>query len=313
MHPLPARRAVGRRRPRATRCSTRAPALHADRTAPPPLRDAIAAHVSGRDAPTTSRSPTAASEANYITTWNLVEPGDEVVMMVPNYMQTWGLARAFGATVREWPLRPADGRTAGASTSTRSDRARHAADEADRHLQSEQPDRRAVRRPRISIASPRSPSGTALDAVRRDLPRRRARRPRDADDVGPLRSRDRHERTVEGVRPAGPAHRLDRRTAVARRVAVVVSRLHDDFARARSATSSRGARSSRAPARDILARTRAHPRTRTSRHRPTGCDAHGGLFSYVPPDAGAIVYVRYHHADQLDGARQPAARRRKAC
>ena len=44
------------------------------------------------------------SEANYITTWNLVEPGDEVVMMVPTYMQTWGLTRAFGATIREWPL-----------------------------------------------------------------------------------------------------------------------------------------------------------------------------------------------------------------
>ena len=25
-------------------------------------------------------------------------------------------------------------------------------------------------------------------------------------------------------------------------------------------------------------------------------DGHGGLFSYAPPDAGAIVYVRYHHA-----------------
>ena len=24
-------------------------------------------------------------------------------------------------------------------------------------------------------------------------------------------------------------------------------------------------------------------------------DAHGGLFSYAPPDAGAIVYVQYHH------------------
>src|ERR1700704_3311715 len=35
------------------------------------------------------------SEANYITTWNLVEQSDEVLMMVPNYMQTWGLARAF--------------------------------------------------------------------------------------------------------------------------------------------------------------------------------------------------------------------------
>ena len=25
-------------------------------------------------------------------------------MLVPNYMQTWGLVRAFGATVKEWPL-----------------------------------------------------------------------------------------------------------------------------------------------------------------------------------------------------------------
>lgn len=44
------------------------------------------------------------SEANFITVFRLVEPGDEVVMLVPNYMQTWGLARAFGATIREWRL-----------------------------------------------------------------------------------------------------------------------------------------------------------------------------------------------------------------
>lgn len=45
------------------------------------------------------------SEANYISVWNLVEPGDEVVMMVPNYMQAWGLARGFGAVVKPWALR----------------------------------------------------------------------------------------------------------------------------------------------------------------------------------------------------------------
>jgi aspartate/methionine/tyrosine aminotransferase len=44
------------------------------------------------------------SEANYIVLWNLIEPGDDVVMMVPNYMQGWGLTRAFGATVKTWPL-----------------------------------------------------------------------------------------------------------------------------------------------------------------------------------------------------------------
>ena len=44
------------------------------------------------------------SEANYITCWHLVEPGDDVVVMHPNYMQTHLLATAFGATVRPWRL-----------------------------------------------------------------------------------------------------------------------------------------------------------------------------------------------------------------
>src|SRR5262245_59262171 len=44
------------------------------------------------------------SEANYLSVWRLVEPGDEVVLLVPNYMQTWGLTRAFGGVVHEWPL-----------------------------------------------------------------------------------------------------------------------------------------------------------------------------------------------------------------
>ncbi len=44
------------------------------------------------------------SEANFVTMWSLVEPGDEVVMMVPNYGQTLGLAGGFGGIMREWPL-----------------------------------------------------------------------------------------------------------------------------------------------------------------------------------------------------------------
>jgi aspartate/methionine/tyrosine aminotransferase len=45
------------------------------------------------------------AEANYAAIWRLVEPGDQVVMMVPNYMQIWGIARGFGATVIPWRLR----------------------------------------------------------------------------------------------------------------------------------------------------------------------------------------------------------------
>jgi hypothetical protein len=39
------------------------------------------------------------AEANFIAAWRLVEPGDEVVMVLPNYMQLWGVLRAFGATL----------------------------------------------------------------------------------------------------------------------------------------------------------------------------------------------------------------------
>jgi len=45
------------------------------------------------------------SEANFVSTWALLEPGDEVVFMMPNYMQVAGVARAFGATVKPLWLR----------------------------------------------------------------------------------------------------------------------------------------------------------------------------------------------------------------
>ena len=44
------------------------------------------------------------AEANFLAMWSLVEPGDEVVLMLPNYMQIWGLVRAFGARVRPFHL-----------------------------------------------------------------------------------------------------------------------------------------------------------------------------------------------------------------
>jgi aspartate/methionine/tyrosine aminotransferase len=44
------------------------------------------------------------SEANFVVMTRLVQPGDEIVFMTPNYLQVSGLARALGATVRPWPL-----------------------------------------------------------------------------------------------------------------------------------------------------------------------------------------------------------------
>jgi len=48
---------------------------------------------------------TGSSEANFLLMWSLVQHGDEVVFMMPNYMQMWGLARGFGAEVRPLWLR----------------------------------------------------------------------------------------------------------------------------------------------------------------------------------------------------------------
>src|SRR3989454_844152 len=36
------------------------------------------------------------SEANYVAFWGLLEKGDRPALMIPNYMQGWGLARAYG-------------------------------------------------------------------------------------------------------------------------------------------------------------------------------------------------------------------------
>jgi len=38
------------------------------------------------------------SEANYTALWGLLEKGDRTAVMLPNYLQTWGLARAYGGS-----------------------------------------------------------------------------------------------------------------------------------------------------------------------------------------------------------------------
>ena len=60
------------------------------------------------------------AEANFIALWQLAPAGEEIVIIVPTYMQTHGLANNFGITVREvwlreeneWQLDPAELRAA---------------------------------------------------------------------------------------------------------------------------------------------------------------------------------------------------------
>jgi len=45
------------------------------------------------------------AEANFIALWELVHPGDRIAIIVPTYMQTYGLARNFDVEVKEIWLR----------------------------------------------------------------------------------------------------------------------------------------------------------------------------------------------------------------
>ncbi|MCH7748939.1 MAG: aminotransferase class I/II-fold pyridoxal phosphate-dependent enzyme [Acidobacteria bacterium] len=64
------------------------------------LRERVAALYDGASAANVLVT-NGGSEANFVTCWHLIEPGDEVVVIQPTYMQIPGLVRSFGATVHE--------------------------------------------------------------------------------------------------------------------------------------------------------------------------------------------------------------------
>jgi len=63
-----------------------------------PLRSAIAALYPGA---TTGHVlvTNGSAEANFCVCWRFLERGDRVAIVLPTYMQTWGLARTFGAVI----------------------------------------------------------------------------------------------------------------------------------------------------------------------------------------------------------------------
>jgi hypothetical protein len=230
------------------------------------------------------------AEANYLTTWHLVEPGDDVVMMTPNYMQVHGLVPAFGGVVTPWPLAFANGRW------------RADLDALDRLV--------TPRTKVIAICNPNNPTGARFGDA--DLDRVAAAADRHgawvlSDEVyrgAELDGREtpsmwgRTERVIvtsglskayglPGLRIgwiAGPPAFVEAAWARHDYTSIAPSALSDTLARWALA----------APQRErILARTRAILNT----NYPIIAGWLAGLgsrVSYAKPDAGAIVYVRYH-------------------
>ena len=70
----------------------------------PMLRERVASIYPGANAANVLVT-NGGAEANYILTWGLLSPGDELVFQTPNYMQVGSLANNFGIDVKPWPLR----------------------------------------------------------------------------------------------------------------------------------------------------------------------------------------------------------------
>jgi len=74
----------------------------------PELRRNIANLYDGAD-PENVLVTVGAAEANYISTRTLLDPGDEIIIMLPNYMQIWGIAKNHNLALKTFHLREEDG------------------------------------------------------------------------------------------------------------------------------------------------------------------------------------------------------------
>lgn len=77
--------------------------MYAQSNGIPALRENIAALYPGAT-PDNIIVTTGAAQANFTCLWTLMEPKDEIVVMLPNYMQIWGIAHNMGLDVKTFVL-----------------------------------------------------------------------------------------------------------------------------------------------------------------------------------------------------------------
>jgi aspartate/methionine/tyrosine aminotransferase len=253
----------------------------------PELRSSIAGMYRGATADEVLVT-NGSSEACLLALWHLVEPGDEVVLMLPNYMESWGLVQMFGGKVRPLWLRE------------------------DLGWQFD-PDELATlvsrRTKAISVCNPNNPTGAVMQAAQRRAIVDAARDSKAwliADEVYTGAERDgprtetlwgEHERTLilNGLSKAyalpglrigwvvGPPETVRTLWAYHDYTSLTPTYLSDRLAQiALSADRREG----------ILARTRSILERNYSVLREW-IVGHGSMFSHIPPAAGAICFLRY--------------------
>ncbi len=256
------------------------------------LRDNIAAWYSAtRDHVLVTNG---GSEANFTAVWGLLEKGAHAAVMLPNYLQTWGLSRAWAAKTKGFYLKESRDPTG---------KARWALDVESLH--------RAVSKKTrlIVVTNPNNPTGAVLNQQEMDEIVRVARKARawllvdeiyrGAEVSGPLTptfwgSYDKVLITSGLSKAFGlPGLRLGWIVAPPKTIAKLCS-YHDYTTLTPTILSDRLARIVMEPGRreQVLERTRTIIR-RNLPQLESWIHSHDNLFSYIPPVAGAITFFKY--------------------
>ncbi len=231
-----------------------------------------------------------AAEANYLTIHTLLDPGDEAVIMMPNYMQVWGVAKNHGLRVKTFNLLEAEGwapdlaeleRVVGPETKL------------------------------VAVCNPNNPTGRIMTEAEMSAVVASAERvgawiladevytgaERETDDEAPT-FYGRSERVIAvgsmskayglpGLRigwAVGPAGALDDLWARHEYTTISTTMLSNKLAAIAMSETVRP---------QILARTRKFIRDGYP-VLDAWMRSHGNTFSLVPPEAAAIAFVRYH-------------------
>jgi len=255
----------------------------------PALRENIAALYPGATAGTVLVT-IGAIEANYISMRTLTAPGDEVVIMLPNYMQIWGVARNHQLDVKTFSLREENGW----------------APDLD--------ELRAAVTPKtklIAICNPNNPTGRILTEAEMDAIVGVAREAGAwilADEVYAGAEREREEQTptfygrYEKVLAVGSLSKAYGLPGL--RLGWVVApaeTLDEIWARHEYVTLSATMLSNHLAALALSPEVRPRIITRTRSYIRDGFPvlerwmrSQEGVFSFTPPDAAAIAFVRYN-------------------
>jgi len=257
------------------------------------LRERIAAFYGGGAAAAHVMVTNGGSEANYVALWGLLEPADRAAIMIPNYLQAWGLARAYAARADAFRLvERREGETR-----------RWALDVAGL-------ERAVTRRTKVVlVTNPNNPTGGVLTEEEMDAVVRAARKVsawivadevyRGAELSGVVSPTfwGRYGKVLvtaglskafglPGLRTGwivGPPRTIER-----------LCSYHDYLTLTPTWLSNRLAEIVMEPARRdaLLERTRGILRRNLPRLE-CWIKAHGDLFDYIPPKAGAIALLRY--------------------